>query len=157
MQGRSPTQATDDVTPPPPPPGEGACQYLGNEIMWQQVDRFDALRWLMMAKAITLLMQMTRNIQVLWRPQEMLHTDLYSGCLQGAVLPGGRNSGQKAQKGPQKKKVKKVGRKNLWPNFGWILPKSGRKGPQKIFKRSSLFLVMITTCNVHQYEIKFDF
>ena len=26
------------------------------------------------------------------------------------VLPGGRNSGQKAQKGPQKKK--------LWPNFG---------------------------------------
>jgi hypothetical protein len=31
------------------------------------------------------------------------------------VLPGGRNSGQKAQKGPQKKKV---GRKNLWPNFG---------------------------------------
>jgi hypothetical protein len=30
-------------------------------------------------------------------------------------LPGGRNSSQKAQKGPQKKKVS---RKNLWPNFG---------------------------------------
>ncbi len=37
----------------------------------------------MMAKAITLMMQMTQNIQVLWRPQEMLHTYLYSGCLQG--------------------------------------------------------------------------
>ncbi len=31
------------------------------------------------------------------------------------VLPGGRNFGQKAQKGVPEKKV---GRKNLWPNFG---------------------------------------
>jgi hypothetical protein len=36
------------------------------------------------------------------------------------VLPGGGNSGQKAQKGPGKKRV---GRKNSWPNFGRILPK----------------------------------
>jgi hypothetical protein len=72
-----------------------------------------------------------------------------------AVLPGGRNSGQKAQKGPQKKKV---GRKNFFVAEFWlILPKSGRKGPQKIFKRSSLFLALITTYNVHQDEIKFDF
>jgi hypothetical protein len=70
------------------------------------------------------------------------------------VLPGGRNSGQKAQRGPEKKKV---GRKNLWPNFGGILPKSGIKGAAEIFKRSSLFLAMITTYNVHQDEIKFDF
>jgi hypothetical protein len=42
------------------------------------------------------------------------------------VLPGGRNSGQKAQKGPEKKKF---GRKNLWPNF----VKSGRKGAEEIF------------------------
>jgi hypothetical protein len=64
-----------------------------------------------------------------------------------AVLPGGRNSGQKAQKGLQKKKS--------WPKefvakFWLTLPKSGRKGaaekgPQKIFKRSSLFLAVITT------------
>ncbi len=31
------------------------------------------------------------------------------------LLPGGQNFGQKAQKGPGKTKV---GRKNLWPNFG---------------------------------------
>ncbi len=37
------------------------------------------------------------------------------GTMASTVLPGCRNSGQKAQKGPQKKKV---GRKNLWPNFG---------------------------------------
>jgi hypothetical protein len=41
------------------------------------------------------------------------HYNKASYC--AAVLPGGRNSGQKAQKGPQKKKV---GRNNLWPNFG---------------------------------------
>ncbi len=37
----------------------------------------------MIAKTITLLMQMTRNIQVLCRPQEMLPSHLYSGCPQG--------------------------------------------------------------------------
>ena len=36
------------------------------------------------------------------------------------VLPGGRNSGQKAQKGPQKKK--------FLAEFWLILPKTGRKG-----------------------------
>ncbi len=71
-----------------------------------------------------------------------------------SVLPGGKNSGQKAQKGPQKKKV---GRKNLWPNFGWFYQKVAEKGPQKIFKRSSLFLAVITTYYVHQDEIKFVF
>ncbi len=35
--------------------------------------------------------------------------------------------------------------------------KVAEKGPQKIFKRSSLFLAMIPTYNVHQDEIKFDF
>jgi hypothetical protein len=35
--------------------------------------------------------------------------------------------------------------------------KVAEKGPQKIFKRSFLFLAMITTYNVHQDEIKFDF
>jgi hypothetical protein len=46
------------------------------------------------------------------------------------VFPGGRNFGQKAQKGPGKKKV---GRKNLLPNFGRILPKVAEKGPEDIF------------------------
>jgi hypothetical protein len=36
------------------------------------------------------------------------------------VLPGGRNSGQKAQKGPEKKKFDW---KNLWPNYGRISSK----------------------------------
>jgi hypothetical protein len=35
--------------------------------------------------------------------------------------------------------------------------KVAEKGPQKIFKRSSLFLAIITKYNVHQDEIKFDF
>ena len=47
-----------------------------------------------------------------------------------ARLPG-RNSGQKAQKGPQKK--------NFWPNFGGFYQKQAEKGPQKIFKRCSFF------------------
>jgi hypothetical protein len=52
------------------------------------------------------------------------------GSYFAAVLPGGRNFGQKAQKGPGKNKV---GRKNLWPNFGQILPKVAEKGQKKIF------------------------
>jgi hypothetical protein len=52
------------------------------------------------------------------------------------VLPGGRNSGQKAQKGPEKKKV---GRKNFWPTFGRILPKVAEKGPKKFLERISFF------------------
>jgi hypothetical protein len=52
------------------------------------------------------------------------------------VLPGGRNSGQKAPKGPEKKKF---GRKNLWPNYGRISPKVAEKGPKKFFERISCF------------------
>jgi len=66
-----------------------------------------------------------------------------------AVLPGGRNSGQKAQKGPQKKK--------FVAEFWLILPKTGRKGATENFQKSSLFLAVITTYNVHQDKIKFDF
>jgi hypothetical protein len=70
-------------------------------------------------------------------------------CECGAVLPGGRNSGQKAQKGPQKKK--------FVAEFWLILPKTGRKGAAENFQKSSLFLAVITTYNVHQDKIKFDF
>jgi hypothetical protein len=71
-----------------------------------------------------------------------------------AVLPGGRNSGQKAQMGPQKKKLSE---RICGPILAEFYQKVSDKGPQKIFKRSSLFLAMITTYNVHQDEIKFDF
>ncbi len=52
------------------------------------------------------------------------------------LLPGGRNSGQKAQKVPEKKKV---GRKNLWPKFDRILPKVAEKGPNKVLKEFPSF------------------
>ncbi len=52
------------------------------------------------------------------------------------LLPGGRNSGQKAQKGPQKKKVC---RKNLWPNFSWILPGRAERGRRKFSKEVPYF------------------
>jgi hypothetical protein len=42
-----------------------------------------------------------------------------------AVLPGGRNSGQKAQKGPQKEK-------KFVAEFWLILPKSGRKFSKEV-------------------------
>jgi hypothetical protein len=42
---------------------------------------------------------------------------------QQLVLPGGQNSSQKAQKGPEKTKVSW---KNLWLNFGRILQKRGQ-------------------------------
>jgi hypothetical protein len=46
------------------------------------------------------------------------------------VLPGGRNSGQKAQKGPEKTKIwPEEFMAELWPNF----VKSGRKGTEEIF------------------------
>jgi hypothetical protein len=70
------------------------------------------------------------------------------------VLPGGRNSGQKAEKGPQKKKLAERIYGRILAEF---YQKAAEKGPQKIFKRSSLFLAMITMYNVHQDEIKFDF
>jgi hypothetical protein len=52
------------------------------------------------------------------------------------VLPGGRNSGQKAQRCRRKKKV---GRKNLWPKFGRILPEVAVKGPNKFLKEFPSF------------------
>ncbi len=58
---------------------------------------------------------------------------------------------------PAKKLKRGRRKKNLWPNFGWFYQKLAEKGPQKIFKRSSLFLAVITTYNVHQDKIKFDF
>ncbi len=42
----------------------------------------------------------------------------------------------RSSKGPRKNIV---GRKNLWTNFGRILPKVAKKGPKNIFFRSSLF------------------
>jgi hypothetical protein len=55
------------------------------------------------------------------------------------VLPGGRNSGQKAQKG----RGKKVGGwKNLWPNIGRILPTAAEKGPRKFSKEVPYCTVM---------------
>jgi hypothetical protein len=47
-----------------------------------------------------------------------------------ASVASGRNFGQKAHKGLRKNKV---GRKNLWLNFGKILPKVAEKGPKNIF------------------------
>jgi hypothetical protein len=70
------------------------------------------------------------------------------------VLQGGRNSGQKAQKGPQKKKLAERICGRILAEF---YQKVAEKGKHKIFKRSSLFLAMITMYNVHQDEIKFDF
>ncbi len=67
-----------------------------------------------------------------------------SQCCQMAEIPA-----KKLKRGRRKKK--------LWPNFGWFYQKVAEKGPQKIFKRSSLFLAVITTYNVHQDKIKFDF
>jgi hypothetical protein len=58
------------------------------------------------------------------------------------VLPGGRNSGRKAQKGPEKKKF---GRKNLWPNYGRISSKVAEKGPRNFLKEFPAFTVMTST------------
>jgi hypothetical protein len=71
-----------------------------------------------------------------------------------AVLPVVRNSGQKAQKGSQKKKLAERICGRILAEF---YQEVAEKGPQKIFKKSSLFIAMITTYNVHQDEIKFDF
>jgi hypothetical protein len=46
--------------------------------------------------------------------------------------PGGRSSGQKAQKGPQKKKV---GRKNFWPNFWLNFTKKWQKRGRRKFSK----------------------
>jgi hypothetical protein len=47
------------------------------------------------------------------------------------VLPGGRNSSQKAQKGQQKKK--------FVAEFWLILPKTGRKGAAENFQKVPYF------------------
>jgi hypothetical protein len=65
------------------------------------------------------------------------------------VLPGGKNSGQKLKRGRRKKK--------FVAEFWLILPKTGRKGAAENFQKSSLFLAVIITYNVHQDKIKFDF
>jgi hypothetical protein len=50
-----------------------------------------------------------------------------------SVLPGGRNSGQKAQEGPEKKKC--------WPEefVAEFWPKFAEKGPKKFVERISFF------------------
>jgi hypothetical protein len=53
-----------------------------------------------------------------------------------AVLPGGRNSGQKAQKGLQ---VKKSWPKEFVAEFWLILPKCGRKEAAENFQKKFLF------------------
>ncbi len=70
-------------------------------------------------------------------------------CCQVAEIPA-----KKLKRGRRKKKL---ARRNCGRILADYYQKVAEKGPQKIFKRSSLFLAMITTHNVHQDEIKFDF
>ena len=77
----------------------------------------------------------------------VLHTDTYRPGRQVfrtvyPVLPGGRNSGQKAQKGPQKKK--------FLAEFWLILPKTGRKGAAENIQKKFL-IFSCDNCD------KFDF
>jgi hypothetical protein len=65
-------------------------------------------------------------------------------CCQVAEIPA-----KKLKKGSRKKK--------FVAEFWLILPKTGRKGAAENFQKSSLFLAVITTYNVHQDKIKFDF
>ena len=68
----------------------------------------------------------------------------YSQCCQVAEIPA--------------KKLKRSRRKKKFVAEFWlILPKTGRKGAAENFQKSSLFLAVITTYNVHQDKIKFDF
>jgi hypothetical protein len=53
----------------------------------------------------------------------------------------------------QKERGKKVGRKNLWPNVGQILPKVAEKGPKKIFKKSSL---LYSNAKLSETKAKFN-
>jgi hypothetical protein len=56
------------------------------------------------------------------------------------------------------KKLKRGRRKKKFVAEFWlILPKTGRKGAAENFQKSSLFLAVITTYNVHQDKIKFVF
>jgi hypothetical protein len=58
---------------------------------------------------------------------------------------------------PAKKLKRGHRKKNLWPNFGLFHQKLAEKGAAENFQKSSLFLAVITTYNVHQDKIKFDF
>ncbi len=58
---------------------------------------------------------------------------------------------------PAKKLKRGRGKKKFVAEFWLILPKTSRKGAAENFLKSSLFLAVITTCNVHQNKIKFDF
>jgi len=53
-----------------------------------------------------------------------------------AVLPGGRNSGQISQKGPEKNVV---GREKWWPNFSRFLSKVAEKGPENFLEQKLLY------------------
>jgi len=69
------------------------------------------------------------------------------------VLPRGTQHTQPVLQGcqaeiPAKKLKRGHRKKNFWPNFGWFYQKQAEKGPQKIFKRSSLFLAVITVINL---------
>jgi hypothetical protein len=55
------------------------------------------------------------------------------------------------------KSSKRAAEINFVAEFWLILPKTGRKGAAENFQKSSLFLAVITTYNVHQDKIKFDF
>jgi hypothetical protein len=73
-------------------------------------------------------------------PTAQVHPSMHScDCTdrrEGAqvVLPGGRDFGQKAEKGPRKHKVcRKEFVAELWPNFGRILPKEAQKRRKKIY------------------------
>ncbi len=62
-----------------------------------------------------------------------------------------------AKKHERGRRKKKLAERICGRILAEFYPKVAEKGPQKIFKRSSLFLAMITTYNVHQDEIKLDF
>ena len=69
------------------------------------------------------------------------------------VLPRGTQHTQPVLQGcqaeiPAKKLKRGHRKKNFWPNFGWFYQKQAEKGPQKIFKRCSLFLAVITVINL---------
>ena len=70
-----------------------------------------------------------------------------------AVLPCSVARWQKFRPKSSKGATEKKFVAELW----LILPKTGRKGAAENFQKSSLFLAVITTYNVHQDKIKFDF
>jgi hypothetical protein len=93
------------------------------------------------------------------------HTSTKAGCGVGGGGETGRGltvtsyqvaeiPAKKLKRGRRKKKLAERICSLILAEF---YQKVAEKGPQKIFKRSSLFLDMITTYNVHQDEIKFDF